>query len=185
MTRAAVSASPCTPSRPRTAAPTRGSAASSGTPSPQPSDIPQVADRAGAHAIEGLGRGDDGLPFRDGLAGQEIVQGGDQRGRVLAGGHPGPVLGRDPDELLVFRPVAMMGRVDRGDRETPLGGEAARAGRDAGGFLVLPAAVSHEDQGTSAGRVVRRPQHAGNLAESEQLFGDAVRRRLTDESHSV
>ena len=132
--------------------------------------------------VELLNRGQDRLPFRDGLPGHERVHGGVQRSRILSGGHTGLVLGRDPVELLVRRPLAVVGRVDRGDREPAFGGEAARAGQDAGGLLVLPAAVSHQDQGTSAVVVFRRPQHAGDLAEGEELFGDAVQRRLGDEA---
>jgi len=45
------------------------------------------------------------------------MQGGDQGSRILAGGHTSPVLGRDPVKLLVLRPLAVVGHVDRGDRE--------------------------------------------------------------------
>jgi hypothetical protein len=127
--------------------------------------------------------GQDRLPFRDGLPDQERVHGGVQGSRILPGRRTGPVLGRDPVERLVGRSLAVVGHVDRGDREPAVGGEAAGASQDPGCFLVLPAAVSHQDQGTSAVGVFRRPQHAGDLAESEELFGDAVQRCLGDEAH--
>jgi hypothetical protein len=101
----------------------------------------------------------------------------------------GPHLGDDPGLFLIAGPLAMAGRVDGRHRETALGREAAGTGHDAGGLLVLPAAVSHQDQGANPGRAVRRPQHAGDLAEAgsegEELFGDAVGRRLGSEAHCV
>jgi len=124
--------------------------------------------------VELLDRRQHRLPFRDGLPGQVTVHGGDQRGRILAGGHAGPHLARDPAEVLGLRPLAVVGHVDCSDRETALGDEAARAGQDAGGLLVLPAAVSHQDQGASPGGAFRRPQHTGYLAEGKQLFNDAI-----------
>src|SRR5450755_1389736 len=82
----------------------------------------------------------------------------------------------------------MTRRIDGRDRETTLGCEAAAPGHDAGGLLVLPAAVSHQDQGTDTGGTIWRPQHAGNLTEGEregeELFGDAAGRRLGGEAHS-
>jgi hypothetical protein len=130
-----------------------------------------------------LDRGQDRLPFRDGLPDHQRVHGGVQRSRILSGGRTGPVLARDPVERLVGRPLAVVGHVDRGDREPAVSGEAARASQDGGGLLVLPAAVSYQDQGTSAVGVFRRLQHAGDLVEREELFGDAVQRCLGDKTH--
>ena len=85
----------------------------------------------------------------------------------------------------VLRPVAVAGRVDRGHRETALGREAARAGHDAGAFLCWPPPCPIRISGRGPGRAGWRPQHAGDVAEGEELFADAVGRRRRDEAHSV
>jgi hypothetical protein len=137
--------------------------------------------------VELLDRGQHGLPVGDGLPGQQGVDGRGRLGRILTGGHTCPHVARELDELLGFRPVAVVGGVDRGDGETPFGGEPVRAGQNAGGLLVLAAAVSHQDQRAGAGGVLRREQDAGDLAEGEGLFGDAVGRHLRGqaEAHGV
>ena len=79
----------------------------------------------------------------------------------------------------------MAGHIDRRHGETTFGHESACTGHDAGGLLVLPAAVAHQDQGTSPNGAFWRPQHAGYLTEGKELFNDAATRRLGDEAHSV
>jgi hypothetical protein len=86
-----------------------------------------VADRAGAHVVELLDRGQNGLPVGDGLLGQQVVHGRDQLGWILSGGRAGPHVAREPEEPLGSRPVAVVGGVDRGDGETAFGGEPVRA----------------------------------------------------------
>jgi hypothetical protein len=75
-------------------------------------------------------------------------------------------------------------RIDRDHRETAGLDEVMRVGDEAGGLLVLAPAVSHQDQRTRAVEAFRCPQHAGDLVEGEELFGDAVVRRLGAEAHS-
>jgi hypothetical protein len=127
----------------------------------------------------------DRPPLRDGLARHERLEAGDQRRQFRSGLHASLILGRDPAVVFILRPVAVAGYVRRHHGETTLGHEAVRQGHDAGGLLVLPAAVAHQDQGTSTGGTFRRPQHAGNLTEGKELFADAAGRRLGDEAHSV
>lgn len=94
-----------------------------------------------------LDRVEDCLPFRHDLADNERLEAGDQRGQSLTGVKPGLVLGRDPGELLMFRPVTVAGRIDRHHGETALGHETARTVHDVRGRLALTAAVPHCDQG--------------------------------------
>jgi hypothetical protein len=112
---------------------------------------------------------------------------GEYRSHVLAGLHAVPHLADEPVVLLGSRPVAMGGRVDGRHREPALGREAAGTRHDAGRLLVLAAAVSHQDQRAGTGGAVRRPQDAGDLTKGEgkgeELFGDAVGRRLGGEAH--
>ncbi|MEV0425142.1 hypothetical protein [Micromonospora sp. NPDC050495] len=125
-----------------------------------------------------LDRVQDGPPFRNGPASHERLEAGDQRSEFRPGSHARLVLGSDPVVLLVLRPIAMGGHIDGRDRETTFDHEAAGLGDHAGGLLVLATAVAHQDEGTGTGGIMRRPQHAGNLAEGEELFKDAVGRRL-------
>jgi hypothetical protein len=144
-----------------------------------------IAHRAGPDVDNLLDRVQDRLPFGDGLASHERLEAGDQRSQFLSGIDASLVPRRDPVVLLILRPVAMAGHVDRRHREATFGHEAARTGHDAGGLLVLPTAVSHQDQRAGAYGTFRRPQHAGNLTEGKELFAGAAGRRLRDEAHSV
>jgi hypothetical protein len=123
-----------------------------------------VARRAGADVVQFLDRVQGPLPFRDDLVRHERLEGGDERGAVRAAVHAGLVLGGDPRILLVPGPAAVAGTSSAATAKPP-SPEAARMGRDVRGFLVLAAAVTHQDQGTGTLRAVRRPQHAGKLAE--------------------
>ncbi|MEV0971360.1 transposase [Microtetraspora glauca] len=125
----------------------------------------------------------DRAPFRDCLGGQQRVKLGQQRDRVARAGHAGPHLGDDPVVFGGLGPVAVGWGVDGRHRETALGHQPEGAGHDARSLLVLSAAVSDEDQGTGFS-IFRRPQHAGDLAEGEGSFGDAVGRRLRGEAHA-
>jgi hypothetical protein len=53
-----------------------------------------------------------------------------------------------------------------GHGEPAFGGEPGRAGGDGGSLIVLTAAVAHQDQGTRAGLVLRRPQDTGDVIDA-------------------
>jgi hypothetical protein len=121
----------------------------------------------------------------DGPACHECLETSDQRSQLLSGVRASLVLGRDPVVFLIYRPVAVAWHVDRRHRETILVHEPERRSHDAGGLLVLAAAVSHQDKGSRTGGAFWSPQHAGDLTEGRELFGDAAGRRLEGEAHSV
>jgi hypothetical protein len=75
-------------------------------------------------------------------------------------------------------PVTVPGGVDGRDRETAGGDIAVGAYGQAGFLLVLAAAVAEQNQRAVARRSGGCPEHAGDVAEGEQSFRDAVRRRL-------
>jgi len=72
------------------------------------------------------------------------------------------------------RPVAGSRRVDRGDREAAGGDVGEGPGQNAGFLLVLAAAVPDQDQRTGTSTLRGRPEHAGNVPDSEELFADAA-----------
>jgi hypothetical protein len=126
---------------------------------------------------EFLDRVQDRPPFRHGLAGEECVETGDQRSQFPSGLRAGPHLGDDPVVFLISRPIAMAGRIDGRHRETALGCEAAGTRHDAGGLLVLAAAVSHQDPGGGSRR--RRPASTAKVRVKSCSVtpSDATRRR--------
>ncbi|MGW2218919.1 AAA family ATPase [Nonomuraea sp. NPDC001684] len=125
----------------------------------------------------------DRPPLRHGLGGQQRVQLGQQRGGVARAGHPLPHRGDDPLVFGASGPVAVGRRVDGRRREAAFGRQPVRASHDARGLLVLPAAVPDEDQAAGFG-VLRGPQDAGDVAEGEGSFDDAVGRRPGEKTHA-
>lgn len=125
--RAAVLASAVDPSRSRTAARTRCSAAMNGDTEPAAHRHTPIAHRTGADMVELLDRGQDGLPFRDGLLGQ--VPAWRRPVRTDPRRQPyRPASGPRSGRSLARRPLAVVRHVDRGDRKPALDDEAARAG---------------------------------------------------------
>src|SRR5262249_60484435 len=126
----------------------RGPAATKRQADPPTNTHPQTPAGPRPDVVDSRTRAKAGPPLPDGLASDERVEAGDQRRHVLAGIHARLVLSCDPVVLLVLRSVAMARHVDRQGSEATLRYEAARPGQDSGRLLVLPAAVSHQDQRT-------------------------------------
>jgi hypothetical protein len=82
----------------------------------------------------------------------------------------------------MIRAVTVAGRVDRHHGEAALGHETARSVHEVRDLLVLAAAMPQGDQGARPAGTVGRPQHAGKVAEEEDLFEDAVGHLLGGEA---
>jgi hypothetical protein len=89
------------------------------------------------------------------------------------------------DLLLVVRragPVTVTRGVDDGDVEAAAGHEALCSAGHGRVFLVVAAAVAHQDQGCVIGGAGgRRPEDAGDVAHAEVALDHTVRRRLGSE----
>ncbi|MFE7751145.1 hypothetical protein [Streptomyces sp. NPDC057428] len=79
-----------------------------------------MTNGCGAHVLQPLDGVENRLPCRHGTTDHERLEPGDKRSQLFASFHAHPVLGRDPVEFFVLRPVTMARHVAHHHREVAL-----------------------------------------------------------------